>query len=95
MAVQPRSNSLLSWVNSFDYPHCVETASFHELKSGIAICELIYDIILNKNTPQFLSQVVISHLDEKHSIGNLMLALDYVRRAAQSSLPSQVEQLSA
>jgi hypothetical protein len=95
MAFQPISNSLLSWINSFDYPHCADTTSLSELRSGIAICELVYDIILNKNTPYFLSKVVISHLDEKHSISNLMLALEYVQRVGQRSLPSEVDQLSA
>jgi|JI6StandDraft_1071083.scaffolds.fasta_scaffold13631_4 hypothetical protein len=92
----PPQEDLVKWVSLFDYPHCSETTSITELRSGVALCELIYEVVLNRQQPELLHQVVISQIGRKQSLSNLTLALQYVRRAGERlPLPPTLERLTA
>lgn len=77
----PPYEELVKWVSSFEYPHCSEVTTLNDLKTGVALCELIYEIVLNREQPKLLQQVIISQVGRKQSISNLTLALQHIRRA--------------
>ena len=89
LTVDPRT--LVNWIRGFDYRNCRQVQGLQDLKSGIVLGELIHEILLGGQKPDFLKRLASCGADNRSvSLSNISLCLKEIKQYLDYDLPRRL-----
>jgi hypothetical protein len=91
--ISNRRDILINWVNSLEYPNCLLASDMHDFMNGVIFCEIVNEIILHNQKPDFLPKIKINQPNYEESIRNATMALTELKSMRTLNLPSHIANL--
>lgn len=99
---------MINWVNSFEYPSCLLASQIADLKDGttfplyirfifegIVFCELVNEIILKNQIPDFLPKIVSNDPNHDEKLHNATMALSEIKSMREYTVPQSIKELKS